>query len=268
MPSGVVTKLKKDWLQLTWEGHEIMAFEFKKLPKKILDITIKDSFESTQSLNNDEVAKKLTLGVEYVCEGDVEGDIAEFGVGSGRTALVIASAMRLFDTRNKEKKRLYLFDSFEGLPEADTSTDAESPHVKKGIWGKGTCKFNVTVPELTKKLKGIIQESNFKIFKGWFNETLPLLSPNTKLAMIHVDCDLYKSTIDVLDYCFSHAMVQEGTAIFFDDYNCNRAAKSFGERKAWSEIIEKYSVDYSDSGDYAWAGKKFIVHSYKKAPEN
>ena len=34
-----------------------MAFEFKKLPKKILDITIKDSFESTQSLNNDEVAK-------------------------------------------------------------------------------------------------------------------------------------------------------------------------------------------------------------------
>jgi hypothetical protein len=245
-----------------------MAFELKKLPKKILDITTKDKFESTQSLNNDEVAKKLTLGVEYVCEGDVDGDIAEFGVGSGRTAIVIASALKLFDTRNKEKKRLYLFDSFEGLPEADTRADSESPHVKKGIWGKGTCKFNVTVPELTMKLNGIIQESNFKIFKGWFNKSLPLLSPNIKLSMIHVDCDLYKSAIDVLDYCFCNSMIQEGTAIFFDDYNCNRASKNYGERKAWSEITEKYSVEYSDSGDYAWAGKKFIVHSYKNPRKN
>ena len=78
---------------------------------------------------------KLTLGVEYVCEGDVEGDIAEFGVGSGRTALVIASAMRLFDTRNKEKKRLYLFDSFEGLPEADTSTRRRISACQKGDMG-------------------------------------------------------------------------------------------------------------------------------------
>lgn len=241
-----------------------MTFTLKNFKNKLNDHLFGSKFEQTQFLNNEEVAKYLTLGVEYICEGDVEGDIAEFGVGSGRTSMIIASAMKLFDTRNPEKKRLYLFDSFEGLPQADTNIDSDSPHVRKGVWSKGTCKFEMTVPLLTKTLKSIIPESNFKIYKGWFSDTLSLLRPNKKIAMLHIDSDLYKSAIDVLEYCFANSMIQEGTIIFFDDFNCNRASNNYGERKAWNEIIKKYDVVYSDSGDYAWAGKKLIVHSYNK----
>jgi hypothetical protein len=241
-----------------------LVFELiKKTIKKIYHITFREKLGLKKSLSQDEISRKLTLGVEYVCGADVDGDIAEFGVGSGRTAIVIASAMKLFDTQNKEKKKLYLFDSFEGLPTSDTNADAESPHVKTGVWGKGTCKFEMTGPELTNIIKGIIPQENFKIFEGWFDKTLPLFSSDIKLSMIHIDCDLYQSTIDVLDYCFHNSMVQEGTAIFFDDYNCNRASNNYGERKAWSEIIEKYSIEYSDSGEYAWSGRKFIVNYYK-----
>jgi hypothetical protein len=86
---------------------------------------------------------------------------------------------------------------------------------------------------------------------------------NTKLALLHVDCDLYSSTMDVLDYCFANNVVSEGAAIFFDDYNCNRASPDHGERKAWSQCIDKYAIQHSDAGEYGWAGHKFYVHQYK-----
>jgi hypothetical protein len=80
--------------------------------------------------------------------------------------------------------------------------------------------------------------------------------------MVHLDCDLYQSAIEVLEYCFSNNMFSDGAIIFFDDWNCNRASPSYGERKAWAEVVDKFSVEFSDGGDYSWGGHKFIVHSY------
>ena len=101
------------------------------------------------------------------------------------------------------------------------------------------------------------------IYDGWFKDTLSQISQSTKFSMLHLDCDLYQSAIEVLDYCFSNGLVQDGTVIFFHDWNSNRASPNFGERKAWSEIVEKFSVHYSDCGGYGWGGKIFIIHSYK-----
>jgi len=81
--------------------------------------------------------------------------------------------------------------------------------------------------------------------------------------MLHIDCDLYQSTMDVLQHVFRSRMVAEGAIILFDDWNCDRACPSRGERKAWSEICSQYLVQASDLGSYGWAGQKFIVHQYR-----
>jgi hypothetical protein len=214
-----------------------------------------------------DVYRKLMLGVDYVYGSDVKGDIAEFGTMTGATAAAMAQELGLAyltypanDPRGNVK-RLHLFDSFRGLPVSSSRVDTEAPHVQAGTWSAGTCK-GITKEDLLKKCARFIPTENVLIHDGWFKDTLPKLPANTTFALLHIDCDLYQSTIEVLDFCFSRGMVQEGAAVFFDDWNSNRASPEYGERKAWAEAVERYSIKSSDSGEYGHLGRKFLVHSY------
>jgi hypothetical protein len=78
---------------------------------------------------------------------------------------------------------------------------------------------------------------------------------------VHLDCDLYSSTAEVLEYLFVHRHVAEGSVVFFDDWNCNRASPQMGQRRAWREAVERHRIEFSDCGEYAVLGHKFIVHA-------
>ena len=80
--------------------------------------------------------------------------------------------------------------------------------------------------------------------------------------MVHIDCDLYSSTMDALVPLFDGKNISPGAIVFFDDWNCNFASKKFGERKAWDELVEKYQNEFSDEGGYGIACRKFIIHEY------
>jgi len=74
--------------------------------------------------------------------------------------------------------------------------------------------------------------------KGFYNESLTTalrdeLLPG-KAAFIYVDCDLYASTVPVLE--FVKDFLQVGTIIVFDDWNCYHADPCKGERLAWAEF--------------------------------
>lgn len=208
-----------------------------------------------------DVNKKLAFGVEYVYEADVQGDIAEFGTMTGRTASVLSHTMSILEKSEKCGKKLNLFDSFIGLPETESEVDKKSPHVVSGVWGVGTCEGISKEALMNKCLKHLPGDKIF-IYDGWFKDTLPQIPKDTKFSLVHIDCDLYQSTIEVLDYLFDNSIIQSGTSIFFDDYNCNQASPEFGERRAWNEVIKKHNVIYTDCGEYGWSGRKFIVHSY------
>lgn len=209
-----------------------------------------------------DVKNKLSLGVEYVCGADVMGDIAEFGTMSGKTAAAIADALSIFDIRKTSgPKKLHLFDSFKGLPQAESIVDRDSPHIKSGIWAAGTCK-GVSKEELIHMCKEFLPENRIIVYDGWFKDTLLKIPKDTKFAMVHIDCDMYQSTIELLVYLFQNQHIEDGTALFFDDYNCNKTSPNFGERRAWSEITQKFSVVFTDCGEYGWGGRKFIIHRY------
>jgi len=81
--------------------------------------------------------------------------------------------------------------------------------------------------------------------------------------MLLMDCCLFVSHYQVLDYLFKHKMISEGAIILFSDYNANKASLNFGSRKAWEKVVQQFSVIYSEFGTYCWGGQKFIVHSYQ-----
>ena len=216
-----------------------------------------------------EICQKLAQGVFYAYGMGVKGDIVEFGTMTGKTAVALATAISecsrdlAYSDRMhgySANRQLYLFDSFEGLPTATCEEDTSSPHVSSGIWGKGTC-IGLDPGGLQELCSRYLDKERVRVVKGWFKDTVTptLKSP---LALIHVDCDLYESAMDALDPIFSQGLVSNGAMLFFDDFNCNRSDPGFGERKAWSDLVSKYKIVFSDQGAYGIAGHRFIIHEY------
>ncbi|BAM88517.1 conserved hypothetical protein [Bradyrhizobium oligotrophicum S58] len=211
-----------------------------------------------------EIARTLTLSAMYINSADVKGDIAEFGTMGGFTARTLANAM-VFDPRyqpNQPLRKLRLFDSFEGLPEITAQVDLESQHVKSGTWSKGGCRI-LSANELRTMVEAIIPPSRVQIYEGWFADTVKQLPDDTRLALIHFDGDLYSSTMDALVPCFERGFISKGAVLCFDDWNCNEADPEAGERKAWADLVSRFDIVASHSGDYSIQGTKFIIHSYR-----
>jgi O-methyltransferase len=199
----------------------------------------------------------------YYCYGSaVEGDLVEFGTMTGYTASAIGEAMVAVEAQyGRPKKKLYLFDSFVGLPEPIAAPDVSSPHVKLGHWTAGGCKV-LGREELFSIVAETLPTDQFKIVEGWYNESVPAMPSETTFGFIHVDCDLYQSTIDALSPLFQRGQVASGAVLCFDDWTCNRASNAFGEQRAFTELSERFNIRSSAWGYYTWGGARFIVHDY------
>jgi hypothetical protein len=154
-----------------------------------------------------------------------DGIWAEFGVKFGKSAKIITKI------KNKQypnlKNPLFGFDSFIGLP-SDT------------VWGKkGRLTTDGKVPDI----------DGAYFYKGWFESTIPKFNADYKdaLAFLHIDCDIYSSTVEVLEGM--KEKIISGTVILFDDmlsYSQDKK-KWVGEEhefKAFMEFVDKYNVEY------------------------
>jgi O-methyltransferase len=140
----------------------------------------------------------------------IDGEIWECGVYKGGTAVMMAEIIR-----NKGvNKTLRLFDTFEGMPE----TGDKDWH-KKGD-------FNDTSLEAVQKVVG--QDSFIQYHKGFMPNTFV----ESKIAMAHIDVDLYQS---VLDCCnFIYPRMSAGGFMVFDDYGFDSCP---GARQAVDEFF-------------------------------
>ncbi|MGY4287240.1 O-methyltransferase [Bradyrhizobium sp. LM2.7] len=254
----------------TVQDVAIERYKARQLPSPDSHFT----YEEVLPLSAKEIARTLTLGVQYINSSHVYGDVAEFGTMGGFSAKTLATGM-VFDLQRQPLSKkaggenpfriLRLFDSFEGLPEITSPIDQASPHVVSGAWAKGGCKV-LGAPELRERIGKIIPPHRFEIYEGWFADTVKTLPPETRFAMIHFDGDLYQSTMDALDPLFARGMISTGAILCFDDWNANRALPTVGERRAWKELVEKFDIEASSGGDYSIGGTRFIIHSYRGIP--
>jgi hypothetical protein len=196
---------------------------------------------------------------EFLKQNHIRGDVAEFGTFNGFTSKIIAKSIKKFRLGSS----LHLFDSFQGLPDISSKADLNCYEVKDlAVW----CKTSMTaVPNaekgIFKTLSAILPSDRLNIHKGFYSDTLHKTQFKNKLALVHVDCDLYQSAYEVLNQLVQSKALMDGTILVFDDYNSSRGNPNFGERKAIAEVFDG-NVDYSLSlfFTYGWHGAAFIVH--------
>jgi hypothetical protein len=157
----------------------------------------------------------------------------EFGVFSGNTINYIS---------NFTSGKVYGFDSFEGLPET------WRPGFDKGAFDR-----NGNLP--------IVQE-NVELVKGWFNESLPTFldsHPGEKVTFLHLDADLYSSTIYVLNELNNRNLIAKDCVVVFDELvNFDGWLDDTSELRALMEFVEKNDVKFEWIG---MNGKPYRMHN-------
>ncbi len=192
----------------------------------------------------------------------VPGDIVEFGIAQGYSwhalAGTIARCEAVSARFGQGGRRLHGFDSFQGLPEAQDARDATAPMVASGIWRAGACGSPGA-----EKVASVAEQfipGRWKLYPGWFADTLPSIAGGQQFALVNLDCDLYASTAEVLEKLFTGNHLSDGCYLLFDDFLENRGSKTMGQRRAWEEAKERWQPDFTDLGFYARAGWRCIVH--------
>jgi hypothetical protein len=149
---------------------------------------------------------------EVLTEHKPEGWAIEFGVYTGHSLRMIAAYMPVIG-----------LDSFDGLPED------WRPGFSEG-------KFNWRGP--------LPHCSNAMIVPGLFADTLPWLRdrglPN--FGLVHIDCDLYSSTVTALNGVIDH--IDVGTIVVFDEFHSYPGWEDH-ESKAWAEFCIAYGIDFT-----------------------
>jgi O-methyltransferase len=196
---------------------------------------------------------------DFIHASRIDGEIYEFGTYNGYTARHLALAMKAND--RPAATRLHLFDTFTGFPELTSTVDKTSYEVASG-WHAGGCAARPGAAErIERVLNMLLPADRFTINVGGFADTLTPMTAHRPAALIHVDCDLYESTKIVFDRMLDFGMVQDGTVLVFDDFNCARANPEFGERRAMHEAFDdnpRFSCE--PWFPYGWHGQVCIVH--------
>ena len=136
----------------------------------------------------------------------IDGVALEFGVASGTSAQMIAARLPLIG-----------FDSFAGLPEF------WRPDFDAG-------RFACPVPVLP----------GVELVVGLFEDTLPSFTV-PPLALVHIDCDLYSSTVTVLDHIGPH--LRPGCVVVFDEFH-GYDGWELHEARAWGEFTERTGIEW------------------------
>jgi len=194
--------------------------------------------------------------INYVKVAGVEGDVLpptyfEFGCHSGRT---FSAAVNAASFLGINKAEFFAFDSFEGLPKTDLKEDG---YFQTGTFCTGRDEFI----EIVRKKTGFTL-SDSHIVQGFYCDSLTpeLQAKMPKSGVVHIDVDLYSSTVDVLR--FLKPLLVQGTLLLFDDWYCFPAGTLMGERRALTEfLIENSGFAVEPWKAYSTFGQSFFVSS-------
>jgi O-methyltransferase len=194
-----------------------------------------------------EAAAVLSLAFNYAHSEGIPGDYAEFGVWQGRT---FVEAWRL-GSRTPTRRRYFAYDSFEGLPEVEGEDDT-------GRWE--TAEFSHSRRAFEARLRRArVPGSDIEVVEGFFDATLkPEVAEPRQVAIAWVDCDLYLSTVPVLDFLTDR--LAQGAILLFDDWFCFKGDADAGEQKACGEWLARNpGITLVPWRQFNWAGQAFIV---------
>jgi len=156
----------------------------------------------------------LQYCIEQILENGIEGDLIETGVWRGGACIFMRAVLA---THGVEDRKVYVADSFEGLPKPDLENWPKDKHDKNFKY-----KFlAVSQAEVENNFKKYGLLDHQVIFlNGFFRDTLPK-APIEKLALLRLDADMYESTMEALEHLYPK--LTKGGYCIIDDYSLDRA---------------------------------------------
>lgn len=204
-----IAQLIVDFLRFVFRFPQVRLLKFRKdelLVNHILGIHKKRGYQ----IWPDEM-----LFLYYCAKAALkaEGDFAEVGVSTAGSSRILAET--------KGDKTLYLFDTFEGLP---------NPEAIDGNFKEK--QFAASLDSVKEYLNDC---GNIFFYKGIFPLTAGPIR-DKKFALVHLDVDLYKSTLEALQ--FFYPRMANGGIIVSHDYSALIGVK---------EAFDKFFNDKSES---------------------
>lgn len=195
-----------------------------------------------------ESARMVRTAFAYLYNEGLAGDYVEFGVFKGRTFVEAWHSAEYFGLT---ETRFVAFDSFAGLPDPGD----DSPFFK-GQFAAPRQNFERTLKAHS------VSPDRTQVVEGFFESTLSkerrALLPS-QVAVAWVDCDLYESTVPVLDYLGE--VLIDGAVLIFDDWFTHKGRADRGEQKACNEWLAKRSdITLIPYRQHSWGGQAFLVN--------
>lgn len=197
---------------LNWEYRfvELMKERSRRAAQQTYDFIDANMRHALYNMDQFQVihSKRDDIGAEGT-------EILDLGVYKGGSTRALA--------RSFPNHRIHGFDSFEGLPE-------DWSHAMKGQFGE---------------LKGALPDmpGNVTLYKGWFDDTLPVWAENNagkEISLLRVDCDIYSSTKTIFRELGS--FLKPGSWICFDELIGYYGWQDH-EYKAFIEFLNETKLD-------------------------
>jgi O-methyltransferase len=171
----------------------------------------------------------------------LEGDMAECGVYKGGGALLMARALQAARSADGRRPELFLFDTFEGMPD---TAGADAQVHNAGDFGDTSLKA----------VTRLMSPFPFATLRpGFIPATLEGLE-DRKFSFVHIDVDLYKSTLDCLDFFYPRLV--PGGIILFDDYGMRIY------ERAQKQAVDEFFASRAEKPISLTNGQTFLI----KAP--
>lgn len=174
--------------------------------------------------------------VKLIITNGIPGDIVECGVWKGGSMMMAALALRYF---GDESRTLWLYDTFEGMPEPGMiDYDMyERPAAKQ--WHKGWCA--APLQGVIENMTGTRYPSDKVMYvTGLVQETIPRHIPDS-IALLRLDTDWYESTRHEMEHLYP--LLSPGGVLIVDDYGHWKGSKqAVDEYLGPVELIE---IDYT-----------------------
>ncbi len=192
---------------------------------------------------------------DYLVGAEIPGDYLEFGVYRGNTFSYACRKLSYF-----QRMKFFAFDSFEGLPKPK-GIDALNGYSSYFHEYEFCCSEEEFIANLKRESINI---DKVRVVKGWYDQTLKpenaALYGVDNIAAAWIDCDLYESTVPVLQFIAPHLTV--GSVILFDDWRCFRNLPDFGEQRACREWLSSNpQITLHELFSFGWHGIAFTVGS-------
>ena len=180
---------------------------------------------------------KLYQQAERVMAQGIPGNFVECGVAAGGSSALLAAVLH---QEVSSGRKLFSFDTFEGMPSPGPEDVHCGMEAQKTGWGTGTCA--APLDSLRSAATALGCWERIVPVPGLFSKTLPKEKSRIgPIALLHMDGDWYSSTKDILENLYDQ--LSPGAYIQVDDYGhwdgCKKAIDEFFQKKKISPKLER-----------------------------